>query len=180
MANIIPRSGRLIGTIIPDLVIDEHTTDAYEIVSHPVQQGSSISDHKYKKPVTLEMTLQFSGANQAELGDKYNQLLTLQDGSDLFDVITLKRVYKNMQIKSLTLTTDKTTENILAIKAEFQEVIVVSVMTTDSFPPKAVHKKPGKTAGTKNTASKSATTVPTATAQKKQSALSSFAKGFGF
>lgn len=155
MANIIPRSGRLIGTIIPDLVIEEQTTDAYEITSHPVQQGASISDHKYKKPITLAMSIQFKGANQAELGDTYQSLLTLQDGDDVFDVTTLKRIYHNMQIKSLAVTTDKETENILKVMAEFQEVIIVSVQTTDGFPPKANQKNPKKTAKTKKSGSKS-------------------------
>lgn len=174
MANIIPRSGRLIGTIIPDLVVEEQTTDAYEITSHPVQQGASISDHKYKKPIALKMDLMFSGDNQADLSTKYQALLTLQDDDSVFTVTTLKRIYNNMQIKSLSVTTDKTTENILKVSAEFEQVIIVSVQTVDSFPPKAVHKKPKKTGASKQTGQKSG---QDASSKKNVSVLSSLSSG---
>jgi len=176
MANIIPRSGRLIGTIIPDLVIEEQTTDSYEITSHPVQQGASISDHKYKKPIALKMDLMFSGDNQAELANKYQNLLLLQSSSDVFTVTTMKRIYNNMQIKSLSVTTDKTTENILKISAEFQEVIIVSVQTIDSFPPKQVHKNSKKTAKNDKSGQKSAQDVTDAK-NKNVSFMSNIAKG---
>ncbi|HET8689334.1 MAG TPA: hypothetical protein VFM18_22215 [Methanosarcina sp.] len=172
MASIIPQGGRLIGTIIPDLVVEEQSNDSYEITSFPVQQGASINDHKYKKPINLKMTLLFSGDNQADLAKKYKSLLDLQAGNDLFDVTTPKRLYKNMQIRSLGVTTDKASENILSVTAEFQEVVIVSVSVV-SVPPRANQKKPAKTGSTEKAGSKSATTPP----EQKKSALATLFGG---
>ncbi len=168
MATIIPKSGRLIGNIIPDLTIEEQSNDTYEITQFPVQQGASINDHKYKKPTTLKMTMMFSGADQAELQKKYQSLLDLQNGNDLFDVTTPKRLYKNMQIKSIAVTTDKNTENVLSVSAEFQEVITVQVTITN-VPPRANQKRPAKTGATEKAGQKQASdTKPN---EKQKSAL---------
>lgn len=153
MASIIPKNGRLIGTIIPDLIIEESTTDSIEITSHPVQQGAAISDHKYRKPISLKLTMLQGGDTQGELSDKYKAILDLQNGTALFDVTTPKRLYKNMQIKSLAVNTDSKTENILSVTAELQEVIIVNVVVT-GVPPRAHHKKPAKTGATENAGTK--------------------------
>lgn len=171
MANIIPKSGRLIGTIIPDLVIEENTNDSIELTSHPVQQGAAITDHKYRKPTALKMTLMQGGDTQADLSTKYQSLLTLQNGNDLFDVTTPKRFYNNMQIKSLTVTTDKLTENILSISAEFQEVVIVDVVVTN-MPKRPNQKNAGKTGATQKTGTKQAKTE---SAPKRVSALATLA-----
>ena len=155
MASIIPQSGRLIGTIIPDLIIEESTTDQIELTSHPVQNGAFITDHKYKKPTTLKLTMLQGGDTQADLADRYKALLDLQNGTDLFDVTTPKRIYKNMQVKSLACTTDSKTENVLSITAELQEVVIVSVSVTN-VPPREQHKKPEKTGNTEKTGTKNA------------------------
>jgi hypothetical protein len=154
MADIIPRGGRLIGNIIPDIVIEENTTDGWEITSHPVQQGASISDHKYRKPISLKMSMMYGGGDSSALGATYQKLLDLQATSVLFDVMTPKRIYKNMQISSLSCTTNQQTENVLAITGEFIEVNIVDVVVS-SVPPRAKHKNPAKTGKTAKTGAKS-------------------------
>lgn len=170
MASIIPKSGRLIGTIIPDLIIEESTTDQNELTSHPVQSGASITDHKYRKPTTLKLTMMQSGDTQTDLAGKYKSLLDLQNGTDFFDVTTPKRIYKNMQIKSLACTTDNKTENVLSITAELQEVVIVSVSVTN-VPPRKNHKKPAKTGKTEKTGTKKAKVVTSEASPKRTSAL---------
>ena len=162
-----PKTGRLIGTLIPDLIISESTTDSIEITQHPVQNGASISDHKYKKPTTLKMDMYMSGDNPSELGKIYQSFLTLQMSNDLFDVLTPKRLYKNMQMKSLGVTTNKETENILSLSAEFQEVFIVDVVVT-KVPDRSKQKAKGKTGKTVPAGAKKTTKDDT---QKHQSAL---------
>ena len=163
MANIIPQGGRLIGNIIPDIIIDESTTDSWEITAHPVQQGASISDHKYRKPISLKMAMMYKGDSPSDLGLTYQKLLDLQADSNLFSVTTPKRIYSNMQIISLSCTTDQRTENVLSISGEFREVIMVDVVVSN-VPARAKQKKAKKTGKTANAGAKSAkekVTAPT-------------------
>lgn len=40
--------------------INENTTDALEVTQQPIQTGSSIADHAYKKPISLTLQIQFA------------------------------------------------------------------------------------------------------------------------
>lgn len=68
----------------------------------------------------------------------YQQLLQLQEERIPFDVLTGKRAYKNMLIRSLQVTTDRTSENALQVVATLRQVILVSTKPlTQSAPPEA-------------------------------------------
>jgi hypothetical protein len=67
--------------------------------------------------------------------------------------MTPKRIYNNMQLMSLSSTTDQHTENVLSIAGELREVIIVDVVVTN-VPPRAKHKNAKKTGGTAKTGSK--------------------------
>lgn len=153
MANIIPQGGRLLGSIIPDITIEESTNDSWEITSFPVQQGASISDHKYRKPIALKMSMMFKGDSPSDLGLIYQKLLALQADTNLFSVTTPKRIYNNMQILSLACTTDQRTENVLSIIGELREVNIKDVVVSN-VPARAKQKKAGKTGGTANAGAK--------------------------
>lgn len=56
----------------------------------------------------------------------YMQLLGLQASRQPFTVITGKRMYKNMLIKNISVTTDQDTENVLMFTADLQEIIIVA------------------------------------------------------
>jgi len=162
---------RSFGGIIPDVTIEETGSDDLEITQHPVQQGAAITDHSYKKPVTLKMELGFS-EKSGDLSITYQKLLDLQNKRTPIDVMTGKRAYKNMMIKSLSQTTDVKTENVLIINAELTEIIIVPVTVTN-VTPRASQKNAGKTGGTGKGGTKSATEVPPAETKKK-SALRTF------
>ena len=49
---------RKIGSFYATVTISETGTDEMEITSHPVQYGAAITDHAYKKPVSLSITCQ--------------------------------------------------------------------------------------------------------------------------
>jgi len=68
----------------------------------------------------------------------YQKLLRLQEERIPFDVSTGKRYYTNMLVRSLQVTTDKTSENSLQVVANLRQVILVSTKPlTQSAPPEA-------------------------------------------
>lgn len=170
------------------VTIQESTTDALEITQQPIQLGASIADHAFKKPVNLTIQMQFTegspllnstGLGLGGLGSLigigqslrqiYESLLKLQvpDPPAVitpFTVSTLKRSYKNMLLVTLGLTTDKKTENVLAINASFQECIIVPIGRGDI--PRSLLKTPALNLSTQNVG--------------KKSALLSLAQGIGF
>jgi len=54
---------RKIGTIIPDVTIEESHSDRVTFTQHPVAVGSPVHDHAYRMPATVTMRLGFSNAN---------------------------------------------------------------------------------------------------------------------
>lgn len=171
---------RSIGPITVQVVINENTNDTLTITKQPVQQGASITDHSFKEPTAFSITAHFKdnslggfisslnpfsgGGPSSGLGKIYQQFLDLQSSREPFDIVTPKRIYHNMLMASLGMTTDKFTENILAITASFQEVIIVAVVTTQV--PRLQQKFPGITGATQ--------------AAGKKSALVSLKEGLGF
>jgi hypothetical protein len=63
--------------------------------------------------------------------DVYAAFLDMQQKRELLSVTTGKRVYKNMLIKGIEVTTDKTTENVLSILT-LREVILINPKNTGS------------------------------------------------
>jgi len=145
---------RSFGPITVQVVINENTNDTLTITKQPVQSGASITDHAYKEPTALSMQLHFIDDISTSLSKIYADLLTLQSDRVPFSVITPKRIYDNMLISTLGLTTDKTTENILAINISFQQIILVNVSTVQV--PRSRQKNAGATGATQAAGKKSA------------------------
>lgn len=142
------------------VTITEHTNDVLTITKQPVQTGAAITDHSYKEPVTFSASLLFrdngtvlsstnAGGNNLSLADTYQNLIDLQETRVPFDVITPKRVYESMLISVLSQTTDKYTENCLAINITFQQVVFVTVSVVTV--PRINQANPAKTAATQST-----------------------------
>ncbi|CNK98224.1 MULTISPECIES: phage baseplate protein [Yersinia] len=176
---------RRINLLVPSVVITEKHQDTLEITEHPVEVGAAVSDHAYKRPSEVIMDLGFSGggslldfADTTSLGlsmgkspqEVYQQLLDLQESRQPFDVITGKRTYKNMLIKSLEVTTDKTSENVLMCRLTLREMIISSTQVIH-VADKADMKQGVSTSSVQNTGTKS--TVPV----KNSSLLSDIWKG---
>lgn len=167
LISISPR--RKWGDILVTVVTNESSADTLEITKHPVQRGATISDHAYKNPVTLSVqayfkdnaisaiTSLFSFGGASPLEVIYQSLLKLQSDLIPFDVITPKRIYKNMLFQALGQTTDKNTNACLAINATFQEVIIVDIST--SVIPRLSQKNAGRTGATEAAGNKSALLV---------------------
>lgn len=146
---------RSFGGISGYITIQESTTDALEITQQPVQQGAAIADHAFKKPVAFSAQLMFEASLLGKsLQQIYQDLLTLQSSFEPFNISTPKRTYYNMLFAALGVTTDKKTENVLAINASFQEVILVPVTTT--IVPRSKLRNAGNNGGTQSGGKKSA------------------------
>jgi hypothetical protein len=145
---------RRIGEIDAYVVVSENTNDTLTITKQPVQQGASITDHAYKEPTTFSTTALFKAGFSQPLSKLYQELLDLQVSREPFDIVTPKRIYRSMLLASLSQTTDKNTENCLAVNMSFQEVIIVTVSTTQV--PRLKQRIPGATGATEKAGKKSA------------------------
>lgn len=135
---------RKVGAIVPSVTISEKHSDTLEITEHPIEDGAPVSDHAYKRPPEVTMELGFAGGGSLldgvdttqmfnlnsglSLGtsprEVYQQLVALQESRIPFDVTTGKRQYQNMLIKSLDVTTDKISENVLMCSLTLRNVII--------------------------------------------------------
>jgi hypothetical protein len=116
------------------------------ITDHPVEQGSTISDHAYKLPLELSITYAWSGASPQNVGtltgltprlvipklddgsqfliSLYQDLIKLQEEVVLLDIFTGKRIYNNMLIKTITTFSDKVNEHVLVVNMVCREIIM--------------------------------------------------------
>ena len=156
---------RRIGSWEATITLEETAQDDLEITQHPVQDGAAITDHAYKKPTTLNIRAQYSPMYVGvPLDEMYQRLLKLQSDRIPIEVLTGKRLYGNMLVKSVSETTDKDTSQILNVSLTLQQVILTTVSTVKvpaASQKRAAQREPERTgsteeAGTKNAASESA------------------------
>lgn len=142
---------RSIGGITADVTLEEVHDDQLVITNHPVEQGASITDHAFKNPARLLVTIGFSnsspnsGFDPEYVNEMYQQFLTMQIERELLDVFTGRRNYQNMLIAGLHLATQQDTENAAIIAVDLQEVLLVQTQTV-AVPPNDSQKQPEKTA----------------------------------
>lgn len=150
-------TGRHLGGLTFAVVLEENHEDGLNITEHPVEQGATINDHAWIKPRTVTIRAGQSDCGQGEGASReiYDKLLELQRSREPFEIVTGKQLYKNMLLETLTVVTDATTEQALIISASCREVIIVQTQVT-SVPPRARHKKPGKTGATTDKGQKQA------------------------
>lgn len=139
LSTLFHQQSRKIGLIVPSVVVSEKHSDTLEITEHPVEIGAAVADHAYKRPSEVVMEVGFAGGGSLldfvdissiglSLGlspqETYQELLDLQSSRIPFDVVTGKRLYSNMLIRALEVTTDKTTENVLSAVLTLREVLI--------------------------------------------------------
>lgn len=164
---------RSIGGIVAQVTLEEVHHDELEITDHPVEQGAIIADHAYKRPAEVVIRCAWSnspsvsslvagvagaatstingvqslvtGNSAQSVRDVYASLLKLQSDRKPFDVYTGKRVYTNMLLKSLAITTDKEHEQSLLVTATLREVIIVQTQTISVAAPASAQADPAAT-----------------------------------
>ncbi|WP_227136589.1 phage baseplate protein [Kosakonia radicincitans] len=191
LSTLFQQQSRKIGIMVPSVVVSEKHSDTLEITEHPVEKPTSsgagfIADHAYRRPSEVVMEVGFAGGGSlldlldtsgigisAGLSPKevYAQFLDMQRNRELLDVTTGKRQYSNMLLRSIEVTTDRTTENVLSAALTLRELILTST-TTVKVADKADMSQGVSTSATQNAGVKSP--VP-----KNESLLSQIAGGLG-
>jgi len=146
---------RQIGTIIPDIVVEEIGHDQLQVTEFPVESGAPISDHAYKRPPEIIMRCGFSNSTVQSEGyvqQVYGLLLDLQDSLEPFDVTTGKRQYSNMMVSSLLVTTDQESEYALNVVVGLKMVIITS--TSGGGASSANQASPDQTSAVQNSGTK--------------------------
>ena len=144
LSTLFSQQSREIGIIVPSVVISEKHSDVLEITEHPVEDKAPISDHAFKRPSEIVMEVGFAGGGSlldfasgitatGLLGmsprETYEKLISLQASRIPFDVVTGKRLYSNMLIRVLDVTTDRTSENVLMATLTLREVLISSTQS---------------------------------------------------
>lgn len=139
LQTILVRS-RSIGPFVANVTLDEHHEDRVAITETPVEQGADVTDHAYKRPARLAVRVGFSNSSLQALGNPiydqqiYAGFLAMQASLEPIQVVTGKRVYNNMLVEDISLTTNESTENSLVMTVELREIIVVTTQTV-TVPP---------------------------------------------
>ena len=166
LSTLFQQQSRRIGLIVPSVVVSEKHSDTLEITEHPVETGSPVSDHAYKRPSEVVMEVGFAGGGSLldfvdtlTLGlspkETYQQILDLQTSRIPFDVVTGKRLYSNMLIRAIEVTTDRTSENVLMAVLTLREVIITQTQQI-SVADKADMKEGANTSAVINSGTKAA------------------------
>ncbi|KVN30892.1 hypothetical protein WJ63_07915 [Burkholderia pyrrocinia] len=157
-----------IGSIRVQVAIEEIHNDELTITEHPVEKGAEITDHAFKRQPDLTMRCGWSNSDyEALLGAAeatfeggglpsaqyvnaiYSQLLALQEARTPFDVTTSRRLYRDMLLQGLRLTTDSKTSSALVLTATLKQIRIVSTQAT-KLPPREDQADPASTAETDN------------------------------
>lgn len=154
---------RSIGGIIAEVTIKEGAQDELTITTHPVERGAPMTDHVFKNPTILTVTIGWSAANQEnrDLNDIYDELRAKQVNGQTLVVQTGRRLYENMVIRSLRTDTDQATANALLVIVGLQEIILVDTLQV-TMPPNANRSAPQSASGVADTGTKSAVAAPNA------------------
>jgi len=143
---------RSIGTIYPGVTLSEVHRDDMVVTDHPVEKGAPISDHAFKRPVSVELRYAWSNSTAGYEGyvqEVYEALQQLQNSRVPFDISTGKRLYPNMLMTSLMVITDVPNEFALMVQCECREVIIAETQTVQGAAQKD-HANPSATAGAGN------------------------------
>ena len=186
--SVLFRPARRIGSFVAQVTIKEEHTDELEITDHPVEQGAKITDHSYLRPSELVIECAWSdsptprgfletavapitgtmngvaqiitGNGLSQSRDVYRNLLALQNSRTPIDVITGKRPYTNMLVRSIKVTTDKETENSLKATIMLRQVILVQTQILTVGAPKENQANPQVTQATSPQGTKQLTPAP--------------------
>ena len=171
-----PTAKRSIGTLLPQVVIKERHTDELEMTDHPVEAGATITDHAFKLPAVVVIECGFGSAGKSaglplslqqpvDLKAIYDSLRAYQDPPTLLTVVTGKRTYTDMLLKTLVVETDMETENVLRVTATLRQVIMATVQDVTVTAPASAMAEPQTTQSSTNTGTLQVTptTVPVGT-----------------
>ena len=126
---------RCIATLIPDVTVEEVHNDRLEVTQHPIQTGAVVTDHSFALPAQLTIRCGYSDSTGGFVGysqEIYAEILALQASREPFNVSTGKRLYSNMLIRDMQVTTDPTSEYALMLVVNLQQLTFTDATSSGS------------------------------------------------
>ena len=160
MALFFSAVNRSIGGIEIDATISETHGSSIVVTSNPVEFGADINDHRIIQPKTLsivgrvsdnvlgiEAFTTFFGGSSSRSKGAWQDLITLQETGEPFDVQTGLKLYTSMVLENLTSTQNAKTANVLDFSATIRELRIVATELT-TFPPESLEEGATREQGT--------------------------------
>jgi hypothetical protein len=189
-----PKTKAQVGTVQFDCSVSETHSKEAQITDHPVEEGSTISDHIRRQPESLELngivtnhpiiflaSIQAPSPLENDLSPTpdraevaYATLREIMDKGELVTVVTSFWEYENMAITSMSVTRDAQNGNVLNCNLGLREIIIAKTETVAAPEPSKAAQKKAKDAGKKAKGAASA-----AQSGGSQSILSSLGGLFG-
>jgi hypothetical protein len=120
-----------------DTMISEDHKYTSKVTSYPVEQGTIVSDHILKYPVTVSLSgyvtdtplsfLQVLASFNRSTA-VFERLVQLFENRSIFDVVTGIKVYKNMTITKLEVPRTVKTGQTLTFNIELQQIVFSDVL----------------------------------------------------
>lgn len=114
--------------------------DTSELMDHPLEDGSQITDHAVKRLVEIDLPLMLTGTPE-ELKQSWAELQRLYDDRTILIVQSRVRVYTSMVLKDIPHDEDPEAMNGVAIGVRLREARFVSASYGGKITPKATPKK---------------------------------------
>ncbi len=122
------------GKITFDLVLSENHNFDSEITTHPVEDGSEITDHIQNELDKGDITGFISNyslfapplvSNRAQ--DVFNALVALWESRELFTMTTILKTYEDVAISSMPVTLDEDSSDSLIFQISFKKIKIVTL-----------------------------------------------------
>lgn len=166
-----------------DVIVSESHKAAASTTSHPVEDGSTISDHVSLEPATLDLTgiisrhpvMYAASLSQSPTrdADAYEALQTLHTSRTPMTVTTSIGVHQNMIMTSLEVSRDLSTATAIVARMSFVRIAIVTAETQEL----AAAPEHRKTTDGGTQATKPASAEATAAAKSTPGVAPSFASG---
>lgn len=114
-----------------------------KLMEHPVEDGSTITDHKVIQPVSIDLSIITQGGAARTV---YNELFKLYKKTDLLSVSTKTGVYDNMVIEAMPHDETPDMMDEVAIAVRLKEVKLAKTQTTAALPASKVSSAKDQTA----------------------------------
>lgn len=115
-------------------VINASVNESAKLMEHPVEDGTTIVDHKVIMPVEIDFSLILK---EESFRDTYSDLKQAFIGSDTFSIQTLTDTYYNMAFVSMPHTETPDMIGTVAVALKMREVQIVAAVF-ESLPPSSV------------------------------------------
>lgn len=127
-----------------------------KLMEHPVEDGSTVADHKVIQPVEIELSVITQGPDAKTV---YDELVKLYKASDLLSVVTKVGVYDSMVIQAMPHEETPDMIDVIAVAVRLKEVKLVKPQT-GALPAKKVSKAGDASTVTKGQQQASASNKP--------------------